>query len=229
MARPQKQGINYFSLDTHFDASLEIVLSEFGEKGLGIIVRIWQYIYDTKGYYMPYTDDEIYMIKRICNDTTKEEIIKIISKMIEKKLFDEKLFKEGIVTSKRLQINYKTATRKRVSDGSNLPYWLLLDGSNLEETTQIKLNNIKSNNTIKYYRKFAHLKMTIEEYNKLHLKFTQEQIDDILDRIENHDKNTKYKSLYLTALTWLKREYKKNDNKEETLIVHDKYKPLNKE
>jgi len=59
------------------------------------------------------------------------------------------------------------------------------------------------------YKKFKHLKLTNKEFNKLQEKgFTKDQIDEILLKIQNYKKNSKYESLYLTSLDWLKREYK---------------------
>jgi len=69
---------------------------------------------------------------------------------------------------------------------------------------QLNKNKEKERNI---YRHFAHLEISIEENKKLiQLGYSQNMIDDIYNRIENYSGNKKYKSLYLTALNWLKRE-----------------------
>jgi DNA-binding transcriptional MerR regulator len=79
--------------------------------------------------------------------------------------------------------------------------------TNNQQTTnkQSTTNKNEKNNKENIYREFQHLFITEDEIKKLLEKNTINQIDNILNDIENYKGNTKYKSLYLTAVKWLQK------------------------
>ena len=70
---------------------------------------------------------------------------------------------------------------------------------------QVTTNKNDKNNKENIYREFQHLFITEDEVKKLLEKHTVTQIDNVLNDIENYKGNTKYKSLYLTAVKWLQK------------------------
>jgi len=69
--------------------------------------------------------------------------------------------------------------------------------------------------------KFKHLSLSKTDYQKLCDKYSIKLVDDIILKIQNYKKNTKYTSLYLTALSWLRKEQKPELTKFESLLADD--------
>jgi hypothetical protein len=70
-------------------------------------------------------------------------------------------------------------------------------------------NNDNKDNKEIIHRAFDHLSITKEQFEKLCIEYEPKVVNGILDNIENFGSNKKYKSLYLTAKNWLKKEPKR--------------------
>jgi hypothetical protein len=72
--------------------------------------------------------------------------------------------------------------------------------------TEANVNdNVNENENV--YRRFAHLSLSFQEYDKLAETWNEDQINTTLDEIENYKKNNQYKSLFLTTKKWLGKNF----------------------
>lgn len=112
MARPKKQGLDYFPLDVNIDNKLEILESEYGILGFGFIIRLFQKIY-ANGYYLEWNQYSAILLKKEIG-ISKEKINEFINFCLEINIFDKKLYSEhNILTSKGIQKRYFTICKRR--------------------------------------------------------------------------------------------------------------------
>jgi uncharacterized phage protein (TIGR02220 family) len=113
MARPTKQGIDYFPLDTEFDDNMELLIADIGAEGLGIIITIWQTIYRNNGYFIVFDDKFPLKIKYKCFSDT-ETIINVVKKAINVNIYDKNMFeKYQILTSRGIQKRFFDASKRK--------------------------------------------------------------------------------------------------------------------
>ena len=126
MARPFKQGLDYFSMDTNIDTKLELFEAEHGLLGFGFIVRLFQKIYGN-GYYYEWNDDEKLLLSKQIN-LSAEQIDFYIESAFKRNIFDKNLYeKYKILTSKGIQKRYFEVSkrRKELSEIINVNYILV--------------------------------------------------------------------------------------------------------
>lgn len=113
MARPTKQGIDYFPMDVVFDDKILLYLAEKEAFGLAVLVTAWQLIYRDEGYYALNGDDFCLGIKmRIAGDLSA--IQECIQACVRRNVFDQGLHaRHHILTSRGIQRRYFEAVRKR--------------------------------------------------------------------------------------------------------------------
>lgn len=108
MARPKKEGIEYFPLDVNFYRNRKIrrLIRSQGEQSIGIWVVILSLIYEGKGYYVTFDENTCFDIADICGvkEGAIEEFVKAAIKV---GLFNSFLFEKfKILTSDSIQEQY---------------------------------------------------------------------------------------------------------------------------
>jgi len=130
VARPTKQGIDYFPLDTNFDDDLQLFIAGTGAEGLGILITIWQAIYKNNGYYICYDKKFPLKIKQKCFSNV-ETIVNVVENAIDYDIFDKKMFETyKILTSRGIQKRYFIAARAK-KQIEYISEYMLIDVSNV--------------------------------------------------------------------------------------------------
>jgi len=141
MARPTKQGIDYFPLDTEFDDDLQLLTAELGAEGLGILITIWQAIYKNHGYYIVYDKKFPLKIKQKCFSNV-ETIVNVVENAIDYGIFDKNMYENyHILTSRGIQKRYFTASRAK-KQVEIVPEYTLVDVSGVENKVNVVGNGV---------------------------------------------------------------------------------------
>lgn len=125
MARPYKQGVDYFPLDVYLDDKFKFIEIKFNLAGFAIVIKLLQKIYSC-GYWYRWTDDEILLF---ADETRakKELISDVVIECLERDIFNQQLYdKYQILTSNGIQRRYKEIVRRR-KDIELQPEYLLID------------------------------------------------------------------------------------------------------
>ena len=132
MARPRKDGLDYFPLDVNFLSDLKIkkIIRAYGAQAVAVVMSVLTTIYRDNGYFATYDDDLIFIIA----DELKLEdsyVKNVIEKLIEVDFLNkEQKEKNNILTSIGIQEGYVKACERRVKTTLNATYSLLNDSSN---------------------------------------------------------------------------------------------------
>ena len=172
MARPTKQGIDYFPVDVQFDDQLELLITDKGGIALSVIITIWQLIYQNNGYYIENGHDLLLLIKRrIMVDPQVTE--DIITAALDRGIFDKNLHeKYNILTSRGIQKRYVTAARLKKSINIVKNY-LLIDVSNVGNAIYIGINVVGNATNVK---EDVDVKEEVDIYIPIFKKWNEQKI-----------------------------------------------------
>ena len=113
MARPTKQGIDFFSLDVNDDDKLDLFIAEVGAEGYGILITLWKLIYRGHGYFIEDNDDLVLLLRKR-TFSAAETIVSVIKTATRRGIFSEKLHSEyQILTSSGIQKRFFPAAKKK--------------------------------------------------------------------------------------------------------------------
>jgi len=116
MARPTKQGLDYFPLDVDMDSADErvyILESDYGTEGFGILIKLLMGIYQSNGYYMKWgeTEANVFSMRR---NLKIDSVINVVNVCINQGFFSANLYeKYHILTSRGVQKRFLECARKR--------------------------------------------------------------------------------------------------------------------
>ncbi|EPC50399.1 prophage P1 protein 20 [Lacticaseibacillus paracasei subsp. paracasei CNCM I-4270] len=152
MARPVKEGLDYFPFDVDFatNEKTEAITGEFGPKGVLIFIYLLAAIY-RKGYYLEWTELAKNQLVNRVSGATGELVGLVVKRLIEYGTFNKDLFlSDNVLTSQRIQETFTDATKRRKSQKPTL-YWINAynnsssDGVNDDINTQSKVKKSKVN------------------------------------------------------------------------------------
>lgn len=142
MARPQKEGLDYFPLDVDIDQDDKIALieSQYGIEGFAIVIKLMMKIYKTSYFYEWTEREQLLFSRRVNVDINKVNVI--INDCIKWELFDEFMYKTyKILTSNGIQRRYMEAVGRRQTVKMCKEY-LLLDDKTINSYKNLVIVNI---------------------------------------------------------------------------------------
>lgn len=143
MARPQKEGLDYFPLDVDMDQDDKIALIEarYGIIGFGVVIRLFMKIYKNSYFYEWTEKEQLLFARRVNVDINV--INEIINDCLKWGIFDKSIYeKHKVLTSRGIQRRYLKAADRRQRVQINSIHLLLDD----EEVNAYKNLIIVNNN-----------------------------------------------------------------------------------
>ena len=129
MARPLKDGIDYFPFDVGFlqDKKIRLIKGEYGIKGVVIVIQLLCSIYKENGYFSTCDSDDFILVADAvgcgCDANTIEEVVQ---GCLRRSIFDRGVFEAfDVLTSRGIQRRYLRALSARDNIDMIQEYWLL--------------------------------------------------------------------------------------------------------
>ncbi|HHX0198506.1 TPA: Lin1244/Lin1753 domain-containing protein [Enterococcus faecalis] len=141
MARPAKEGLDYFPLDVGIfeDEKIEAIAGEFGIKGELAVIKLLCAIYK-KGYFILWDDlSQATLLKRLPG-VSKEMLNQIVNRLVLWGFFDKELFDSvKVLTSENIQATFFEVTKRRKTPKPT-KYIVNVNSNSQSETVNADIN-----------------------------------------------------------------------------------------
>lgn len=141
MARPTKEGLDYFPLyvDIFEDEKIEAISGEFGIKREIVVIKLLCAIYKN-GYFILWNDLTIAQMLKRLPGISKDLLNNIVERLVLWEFFNKYLFHSvGILTSENIQDIFLEATKRRKSPNPTL---YMIDENQVDNDNEIiNVNN----------------------------------------------------------------------------------------
>lgn len=145
MARPQKEGLDYFPIDVDMadDKRVQFVVAKCGQEGFATIIHLLMAIY-RNGYYLTWDELELYSTSQRIN-LSVNTISEVVSHLLNYGFFDKEKFDLfGILTSHGIQTRYLRACEYRKKVKMVKAFCLITPADNIKESRFEYINPPKS-------------------------------------------------------------------------------------
>jgi len=138
MARPLKNGLDYFPLDVHDDDKLKFIRIKFKITGVAIVFELYRKVY-ANSFFSNWSDDDAL----IFSDSIKADydlVNDVVKECLLRGIFDSGKFNEhNILTSKGIQDRYAQVSNRRKYSKENSDF-LVID-SNMYKSSVVSDDN----------------------------------------------------------------------------------------
>jgi len=115
MARPRKENLDYFPLDTDFfeDSKIRILKAKYGADGIAVYLYILCQIYHDKGYYTEFDEDFVLIMSDYFN-FSEQKTTQILEYLVSRSLLVKSILSESVtvITAKSVQRRYQEAKKE---------------------------------------------------------------------------------------------------------------------
>lgn len=231
MARPLKEGLDYFPLDVDIDQDDKIAMIEalHGAEGFAVVIKLLMKIYK-EGYVYEWTKrEQVLFARRVNVDINSVETI--VNDCINEGLFNKNLYEQyNVLTSKGIQSRYLEAVKRRKEVSFNAKYFLITDvksivGSNKIDVFTVNDDNLRVNVNINPNSEDVNVnKSTQRKEKESKEKKSKENKEPVAEIIEylNSVCNKKFKPTTEGQVKYIRARLKEGNTVEDLKSVIDK-------